>query len=200
MAEFEVPNSLENYFSDKKIASAVDDLVEKLDGDNMIECDWSEARDYNQALLFAAQVRADLIELLFRIWENTFGTCGPEKLGEACFLSEAATPAYLWEERTVELSYYRDSSPDDGGRSEALLVILSDAHICLWVFRFENEEEFAGLGGAQGVEGWQLETEERGSYLSNIPVKIVDMIADPDAIIKRFRDDAKRMIEALSAN
>ncbi|MEJ8476871.1 hypothetical protein, partial [Roseibium algae] len=143
---------------------------------------------------------ADYIEALFGIWEKAFGTCNLEKLGEQSFNSDVATPSYLWKAKILEKSYYRDGSPDEGGRSDCLFVSISDVHVCLSVLRFKDETKFAEPGAEQGVEGWRVETEERGDYVSNTPVKLADFITDADATIQRFRDDAKRMIEALATD
>lgn len=200
MVEFEIPDSLKQYFSDKKVQTAVNDLVDKLDGDNMIECDWSEAREYNQALLFATQVRADFIDLLFEVWESSFGKSDLKKLGIQYFGNHLATPKYLWEERSLENSFYRDGSPDDEGRSECLIVWVNNDKMCLQVYRFADEADFAELGAARSLQGWQIENEERGEYVSNIPAALADFVVSPEATIQRFRDDAKRMIEALAAD
>ena len=56
---FPIPQSLKEYYGDRAVRSAVDALAEKLKGIDMPEVGWEEGRNYNQALLMAAQVRAD---------------------------------------------------------------------------------------------------------------------------------------------
>ena len=98
-------------------------LVDVLDGVNMPDTGWEEARNYNQALLMAAQVRADLADLLFRVWDASFGQANPSCLGEEYFNSEAASPAAIWRERYVERYYYRDGRPaEEDRRSDGLFV------------------------------------------------------------------------------
>ena len=51
---FPIPASLTNHFGNPAVRRAVDALVDALDGNNMPESSWDEARSYNQALLMAA--------------------------------------------------------------------------------------------------------------------------------------------------
>ncbi|AKI01291.1 hypothetical protein IMCC20628_02593 [Hoeflea sp. IMCC20628] len=197
MLEFEVPLSMKEYINNKRVRSAVDDLVGKLDGDDMIECDWSEAREYNQALLFAAQVRTDFVEMFYRVWEATFGVNNASRLGDGFFDYSNSSPSDVWEHKCIEIDYYRDKNKKNEGRSDCLILMLVDEEICLHVYRFLDNDSMVSLGAAADVEGWVVEQEGRGDILANSRVKMTDFIADPDQVIRRFSDDAKRIIEAL---
>ena len=81
-----VPTSVCEYYQNKAVRQAVDSLVDALEGKNTPEMNWMEARSYNKALLSAAQVRGDLIEFLFKVWEDSFGQADPGRLNGEIFL------------------------------------------------------------------------------------------------------------------
>ncbi|MDE0270321.1 MAG: hypothetical protein OXP11_03855 [Gammaproteobacteria bacterium] len=108
MATIEIPESLKVYYENKAVRRAVDELVRKLDGAGMPDCDWEEAQNYNRALLMAAQVRADYMALLFDVWEATFGRSKPQRLGDQYFGHEYLSPKLVWEYEWLWRSYYVD--------------------------------------------------------------------------------------------
>lgn len=197
MPDFEIPQSLREYFTSKRVQNAVNDLVGKLDGGDMIECEWSEAREYNQALLFAAQVRADFVDMLYRVWEATFGMHSPNRLGDEFFDYAALSPSGVWEEKCVEIDYYRNKEKANEGRSDCLILMLVEEGIGLYVYRFVDNENMLDPGTVANTEGWVVEAEGRGNILANSRVKMMDFIADPDQVVRRFSDDANRIIAAL---
>ena len=116
---FPIPNSLQEYFGNLAVRNAVDSLAAALDGENAPQMGWDEARNYNQALLMAAQVRADLVDLLFRVWDATFGQANTLRLGVEYFDGqEDGFPAAVWRERHVERYYYPDEQ--DCGKRRAV--------------------------------------------------------------------------------
>ena len=97
-----VPASLCKYYQNRTVRQAVDSLIDGLDGKKTPEVNWMEARNYNKALLSAAQVRGDFIEFLFKIWEDSFGQADPERLqGEIFEWREFYTGAYMEQLRIV---------------------------------------------------------------------------------------------------
>ena len=72
----------------------------------MPDCDWKEAKNYNQALLMAAQVRADYVALLFDIWDATFGSQSLDGLGHEYFDHEHLSPNLIWSYQWLWRSYY----------------------------------------------------------------------------------------------
>ena len=77
MTKIEISESLRAYFDNKAVRRAVDELVDQLDGTDMPNCDWEEAKNYNQALLMAAQVRAGLHRAAVQGLGRHFRRCGP---------------------------------------------------------------------------------------------------------------------------
>lgn len=197
MAKFEIPEALKHFFTDKKVQGAVIDLVGKLDGKDIFECDWLEAQDYNQALLFAAQVRADFVDLHYQIWEDTFGINNPSILGVEYFNAEENSPSYVWENEIVQRYYYRSGNIDENGRNDGLLVRAGGEKIKLNIIRFDGNDNIVNAEGLEEVKGWRSELIDDEFYLSNAAVDVKEFIHDPDALIEQFREDARRIIEAL---
>ena len=208
---FPVPESLNQYFRDQAVRNAVEALVDALDGKNMPATGWDEARNYNQALLMAAQVRADFVDLLFRVWDATFGRANSAQLGEGYFTQierrQEGTPAAIWKNQYVEHYYYRDSRPaDEDGRNDGLFVWLvpSTKTIALGVERYSEGGDMPDLprNAADGLKGWSIETNVQrnisSTYFSNQPVDITEFLDNPCPVVDRFRRDAVEIVTFLA--
>jgi len=121
-----VPTSLCKYYQNKAVRGAVDSLIDVLDGNNTPEVSWAEARNYNKALLSAAQVRGDFIEFLFKIWEESFGEANPGRLQGEFFEWKHCKPAKIWTSGELNRTYYRNGNPDNGGPSDVLGVWMDE--------------------------------------------------------------------------
>ena len=203
---FPTPNSLQEYYGKQSVRNAVDALVDALDGADIPEVGWDEAWNYNQALLMAAQVRADLADLLFRVWDATFEQTNPAGLGEEYFNSDDASPAAIWRERYVERYYYRDDRPaEEDGRSDGLFVWLvppTKKTISLGVERYVEGDDVAELpaNAVDGLEGWHIAVNDGDSYVSNQPVEIAQFLAHPSQTLEQFRRDAVEIVNFLMQN
>ncbi len=203
---FQIPESLKEYYGNQAIRNAVDALVDALDGADMPAASWEEARNYGQALLMAAQVRADLADLLFRVWDATFGQTNPARLGEEYFDSEYASPAVIWGERYVERYYYRDGLPaEEDGPSDGLfawLVPPTRRMIALGVERYSDGDKVLELpaDAVDGLEGWHVAADMDGgyNYLTNEAVDIGEFLDDPCPALERFRRDAVEIVDFLT--
>ena len=202
---FPIPESLKKYFGDPAIGSAVDALVDALDGTDIPEVSWEEAQNYHRALLMGAQVRADLADLLFRVWDASRGQTNPARLGGEYFEYEYASPAEIWNNRSVFRSYYRGGRPvKEGGQSDGLYVWLAPpmkTTLELAVWRWDQDENLAEVqaDGADGLEGWCVEhdVDEDSNYLANQSVDIAEFRDNPCSILERFRHNACEMIDLL---
>ena len=200
---FHIPQSLKEYYGNVAVLRAVDALSERLDGTNMPEVQWEEARNYNQALLMAAQVRADLVDLLFRVWNESFGKAEPYRLGEDCF--EWGEGAYglsdIWKVRELGRSYYRDQlPPGEEKRSDGLGVNVSEnRYLRLFVVRYEQGDSVAEPGAIAGTAGWESTHYAAGGYdyLVNQSVDVRAFLDDPGPALARFRTDARAVVDAL---
>ena len=202
-------DSLKEYYGNKAVRKAVNALVDALDGGNMPEVLWEEARNYNQALLMAAQVRADRADLLFRVWDTTFGQTTPSRLGEEYLHLERATPAAIWSEACVERFYYRDRRPvEENGPSDGLFVWLvprTRRTIALGVERYSKGDDIAELPAnpADVPKGWHVTGDMDGGdyyHFANNAVDMMEFLGDPCPALKRFRRDAVEMVNFLTQN
>ena len=204
---FPIPESLQKYYGNQAIRNAVDELV-ALNGTGMLDSFWEEARNYNQAVLMAAQVRADLVDPLFRVWEATFGQANPARLGEDCINYENASPATIWNERYVERFYYRDDRPkDEGGRCDDLFVWLvppTMRTIALGVMRYSEDDSLVKLhaNAAESLGGWHVAMEVNNdyNYFANRSVHMAQFLDDPCPALEGFRHDACEMVNFLLQN
>jgi len=202
---FTIPSSLQEYFGNQAIRTAVDALADCLDGKNMPEVRWDEARNYNQALLMAAQVRADFVDLLFRVWDATFGQANPAQLGEEYFDSDDISPGSIWEEQYVGRYYYRDGRPaEEEGRNDGLFfwrVPHTTRRILLCVERYEGDDcvEIAA-NAADRLEGWHVERSDETHGFLNQSVDIMEFLDNPSPVLDHFRRDAFKMVEFLTRN
>ena len=194
----EIPESLRSYFGNKAVRRAVDELVKQLHGRDMPECDWEEAQNYHQALLMAAQVRADYAALLFKVWDVSFGDAAPHRLLGEDFDYGNHSPKMCWEDPSVYRSYYRDGDPDEYGRYDDLYVHFNEDYLELRVYRY-NEDHELDVEGMPKLERWstQQEDDESGPYLVNDRVSRAEFFAQPDAVIHRFAEDAANVLQAL---
>ena len=205
---FPIPQSLKKYYEERAIFNAVNGLVEVLDGKSDQKLSREEAKNYNQALLMAAQVRADFGDLLFRVWDETFGKGKGETTGEEWrkewFESQAYTIYKLWDKSCLGVSYYYDDEGNDP-RSDTLGVMApqdGDRHsICLYVERFDSDVDLATRPACvpSGLEGWKIITDDNDSWwFRNEPVDMVEFLKNPDPTLERFRREAIKMAEFLA--
>lgn len=194
----EIPESLRSYFDNKAVRRAVDELVEKLDGQDMPECDWEEAQNYNQALLMASQVRADYAALLFKVWEATFGRSDPQRLLGEYFAYDQLSPSQIWEDEWLWRSCYRDGDPDEGGRWDDLCVSMGEDNLELRVYRYNADGE-SNYSETPSVERWSTYTDdgEEVLCLTNENLTRAEFFSDPDAVVHRFAKDATIIVEML---
>ena len=194
-----VPSSLCEYCRSPAVRRAIDELVQKLDGKNTPEVSWKEARNYNKALLSAAQVRADFIGFLFSAWEKSFGRAEPERLGAEYFEYELYSPEKMWDNEEMTLCYYRNGDPEDGGPSDTLGVTfdVTNKSLYLCVGRYDDQGALVNLLDAETPDGWRIEELEGEDYLVNDSADILALCKDPTEILERFERDARAMVYYL---
>ena len=199
-----VPTSLCKYYQNEAVRQAVDSLIDGLDGKNTPEMNWMEARNYNKALLSAAQVRGDFIEFLFKIWEDSFGQTDPGRQGEI-FEWQHWTPAEIWTSRHFARTYYRNGNPDNGGPSDTLGVWLNEKNrLLLFVNRYGEDDGAVDLGEVDCPEGWQVENCDGADFMANEGSDIVELCrggaSQMDAVRQRMATEACSMVEYLLNN
>ena len=194
-----VPSSLCEYCRSPAVRRAIDELVQKLDGKNTPEVSWKEARNYNKALLCAAQVRADFIEFLFSVWEKSFGRTEPERLGAEYFECELHSPEKMWDNEELTICYYRNGDPEDGGELDTLGVTfdVKCRSLYLCVGRYDDQGTLVKLSDAETPEGWRIEGFEGKDYLVNESADILSLCKDMTVIHERFERDARAMVYYL---
>ncbi len=200
MTTIEIPKSLRTYYGNKAVRRAVDDLVGKLNEADMPDCDWDEAQNYNQALLMAAQVRADYVGLLFKVWDTTFGQSDPQRLMGEYFEYEKLSPNQIWgvENKCLWRDYYRNGDSVEDGQCDSLHVRLTEASLELMVYRFNDDDEL-DHSGTPKVEGWSTKHDDTwdGQYFANKSVSTEEFLNESEQVIDRFAEDADKIIQVL---
>ena len=196
---FPVPPSLKTYYGEPAVFKAVNDLAANLTGDKTPEGNREDARNYNQALLMTAQVRADFIDLLFRVWDETFGRA--DIVGKERFESKQFTIPKIWDWGWLGVRHFAE----DDGRSDLLYVYqtVGDPAIGLAVERYSKNETPA-CPPKISLKGWEIYecwTESRRDYnwaFTNDTVDMVEFLDDPLPTLRRFRRDAIEMANFLT--
>lgn len=196
MSNFRVPDSIKAYFRDKSLQTAINSLVEKLDGENMPELNWEDARQYNQALLMAAQVRADFVEMHFSLWQETFGAAGASYLGYSYFEWDE-TPSHVWDECSLGNNFYREGSPDDGGKSDCLYVSFEDDFVKLRVYRYADDDTPTDFPEDPTIAGWQLKFDDQHRFAQTKPVPINSFLKTPEDHVAEMKSAAVEMVKFL---
>lgn len=206
MAGFEIRDSIKAYFTNKPLKEALGSLAETLQGNKLPEMKWHEARNFNQALLMAAQARADYNEMLFEIWERTFGEA-LERLAGDCevdFEHDTCTPDYMWNEGIVWRSMSRHGLWRPG------LIQAFELYVCaglegvyLLVARWDGTQDDHGnidFDPATIAEAttWTSFEDDRGDVVARTPlISLKDFMADPDHHIADMRAAAEDMVTHL---
>jgi len=196
MSKLSLPDSVKTYFNEKSLQTSIDSLVDRLDGKKMPESDWEQARSYNQALLMAAQIRADYVELMFGLWEETFGNSAAESLGSP-FFDWDEDPLSTWENDYLRHSFYRDGTPQDEGKHEELYISFEEEFVCLEVHRFLNNETPLDFSPKCGLSLWDLKSDDGDIYARTERVPIKKFIANFDVEIAKLREAADEMVKYL---
>lgn len=206
MAGFEIPNSVRTYVTDRKVREAVDALADVLQGDNPPEMSFEDARHYNQALLMAAQVRADHNDLLFWLWEQTFGPSADKVAKQFVldFESDRCTPESMWDEGIVWQTISREGcyAPDLVQAFE-LYACVEDREVYLLVARWDGAEgehgdfsfDPADIGDATT---WQSFRDDEGHIVAQTAsVSLDDISSNPDECVRGIRAAADQMVAYL---
>lgn len=203
-----IPASVKNYYEDEKVRSSVDALLQNLDGAETFEnIDRNESRSYNLALLAAAQVRADYVEFLFSLWEDTFGKALQNEgvgLVEKFYGDDGSAPAKVWENGYISSLAYGKGGANEGSIFYELTAWgADDKNIILSAHKWNEEKgEYVDFDIKLTEDIYNLwvveKSEDNGSYLSST-VPFTEFIADPDAQLSRLRGAAEVLIRNLSS-
>lgn len=189
----ELPDSLRYYFTDQTVRKAVDSLVPQLGGENMPEVTWEEFQNYNQALLMAAQVRADYIELLARIWDGTFGKAGAAGLGEVRY--DQIDIYNIWRNKCL----YQFTYCEDNENSYDLCVYTTDKSLALKIWRYTDDNYVPFDYEEFDLSHWgiQLDRYYDLNYATTNPVQINEFVENPTDTVEMLHKAAQEMVGFL---
>ena len=198
MATVKIPDSLQSYYGNQAVRRAVDDLVNKLNGKGMPGCNWEEAKNYNQALLMAAQVRTDYVALLFDVWEATFGKSKLQSLKGDELDHKLLSPSGVWGNGWLWRAYSPSCNSDESERSYELCVYVVEDNLELRVYRYDQDGKW-DCSETPKVERWltRQDHNEEGPYLVNENVSLTDFVSEPDSAVERFAEDANNVVQML---
>lgn len=207
MAEFEIRDSLRTYFSDNAIKEAVNALAEVLQGDNPPSMTWDEAKNYNQALLMAAQVRTDHNEMLFALWVRTFGhaLAGTQGQFQVEFEPDYCTPESIWDGGFVWQTMSRSGLQQQNlTQAFEMYVGHQDHLIYLFVAKWDGKlggyDDFsfdpAAIGS--GTKWTPFEDDEEDVVARTEPVLLGDFLNSPEKHIPEMRAAADEMVAYLA--
>lgn len=208
MARFKIRDSVKTYFDGSRISAAVDALLEELDGKKQHEMSWAEAHNYNQALLMAAQVRADYNAMLFDLWDHTFGSVlnPPDSRFKIDFDADYCTPSFMWDHGLAwqVMSRYGIKHTPSAATYE-LKVLQDDQVIRLAVMSWNPEvaeyEDFVfdpvHLG--TGLR-WTSAPDEDGDVIgTTAAVRLSEFLDQPEEHILEMRAAAQEIVAYLAS-
>ncbi|MBL1430217.1 MAG: hypothetical protein COA60_001620 [Robiginitomaculum sp.] len=205
--KFKISESLKAYYSDKAVNEAINELVEKLGNPKKTpEMSWKEARQYNQALLMAAQVRADFAEMLFAIWEATFGEYADEgKLGKEKLIDKNdfrnISPQDIWSHGWIELDFESKREPENS--SNGFLVSAEDDKLEIQFYQYENDEEKSVVedGTTGELASWEQKIDKEEPEYKYLQIKhsvsIAAFFADTDQAIEEWKKAAADLLKVI---
>ena len=207
MATFEIRDSLKSYFSDIRIEKAVDALLEQLDGENQPEMEWEEARNYNQALLMAAQVRADHNEMLFDLWDATFGTVLslPDRRFKIEFESHYCTPDCMWQHGFTWRTMSRHGLQSTLLTAAYELTVMHDDRMIMlsvakWNAEKDGYQDFVFDPAQVGTgDRWKSVPDDENDVIAkSTAVELTEFFAKPEQHISELQAAAREMVDYLT--
>lgn len=91
------------YFADATLRASVDDLLARDHAKEQQRLPWKQAREFNRALLMAEMARTQVIDVLFELWEQTWGRHVPDVLGDYEEEGQPSLmPADVWREPGID--------------------------------------------------------------------------------------------------
>jgi len=206
MTEIAVPSSLQEYLTNRAVRLAVDELIKVIDGSNMVAEGWEEARNYNQALLMAAVVRAAQAQFLFDVWDATWGACGAGQLGDEAF-DEDMGPEQIWDDREVYRSFkLADRYKSDGDSILFGVGFTTTNEIVIIAILVDEDDDFKeqidlvekGFWSAPSCAWKSLPaTESANPHASSTGISAADLTSNTPAVIAQLRRHAEKMVKAI---
>lgn len=196
MAKFDLSPALRSYFADRAVRTAVDELLKDPAGESLPESTWEEARSFNQALLMALQVRTDFVELLFDVWDLTFGASDLNALGEA-FFDWDYSPKFIWEDRYLSREFYRNGSLDVDGPVDDLRVSFANSEVCLQVWRYADNEWNVPATDFAGRANWTCRNEDDDEWAESPSHPFAKFVDNPETVLSALNVYASNAVNAL---
>jgi len=155
MPPFEIPESLQAYFTDKKIRSVVDSLASVLDDPSFPDMNREKLMSLNEGVVLACQVRADYVRFMADIWAHTFGFALEGSnlevtLPENCTIKEVWSERYFWS--------YVSTDPNLEAHHFELTVNIDDRsnEITLRIWHYDDNDEFVDFAPRLRIpEDWR---------------------------------------------
>lgn len=202
MQDFEIPQSVRTYFSDKRVRSIVNALLENLNGTSP-GTSRQDFLDYNQGILLAVQFRTDLVAMLFEIWARVYGHKG-------LIDSHDLVEDFEYGELDIEdvsddrsgRTYFRKRGPLDKGKTMLAEVDMDDDQLRLHSCAIVVKSDLVSLGDRNAQErmqdaGWRIaEGDGKDRYYTLDACSWEDFAAAPAANLSRMADAARAMFDA----
>lgn len=199
MPEFEIPRSVEEFIANENLRTVVDSLLGNLAGSAPVQTR-EEVLAYNQGILLAVQVRADLVKMLFQLFE-------------ICVASQAKSPTRgliesfdasdheisdVWDNSIVSSSFYKyDDRKLEGEYVVVALELTSDHEFVLYATRYVEDayrQFHVKTAAALKQAFWKrVLDEEDDPILAFTACKWTEFVADADAQIVKMREAVREL-------
>ena len=188
---FTVPESVKQYFDKNgSVKAAVDDIVSGIDGKAKSGLSRDEARQYNKAILIAAKVRHDFVDMLFELWKATWGEALGRDFDAGPFESNLLSIDALWKEGWIWEWAYR---PGDESKDVNFYYLrFSKKGISLLMDARKVDETPIKLNVKPREINWQWEQVDELWYAASEERPLKRFFDGPDSVIQDLVADARK--------
>ncbi|TKW67149.1 MAG: hypothetical protein DI616_08775 [Paracoccus denitrificans] len=200
MRPFEIPESVIAYFQEQQTRAVVDSLLSNLHDPVLPDMDRRKLVDLSEGVLLACQVRADFVNFMAGLWENTFGAAIKgsdfrEFFPEDCTISTIWTEKYFW-------SYVARGADLEQIHFDLTVQIEHRSNeVKLFVWRFDDNDELPPYRPRLRIpDGWKLAQDEDGDprLEAAVSVPIGDLIANRDPRLAELNKAASAVLGFIS--
>jgi hypothetical protein len=191
----QLTEGVRQYLSDKTIRAGIEDLLSHDEDKSELYLPWDQAREFARAKLMAEIVRADLIDLLFALWNEVWGPhvgrLGPEfhfdDIKQFSFMPKA-----IWDDRHLERKYKLNN-----GISIDLFVCFDgdtpEFHIYV---EFEKNESQASHPSQ--AEGWEPYEDDDDHLIASKRFSLEYFAENFETCVARMKQQAAALIDCMA--
>ncbi len=197
---FELSEAARAYLVDRTMRAGILDLLEHDPQKSELFLPWREAREFARARLMAEVARADLVELMFALWEEVWGRHVPRLGRELPYddgFQDSFMPHQIWDTKLIGRVFEMPNSASfrDAKRLYLTIPIWDEGpSFSIRACFYDRDLE---LIEARVPDGWRRQPGNDDWLEGAVAAELFDaaaFAADPDASVQKMRQAADIMI------